>query len=181
MEVSDLLKIESNKVRCSPDLMLFYIETFKQAFGYAPNCAGCSFGSDWEKLKRHLNKNKDNSLSLNYNFKTETMNFELKRIERKILSYQKDGKTYKRYDNRLYDEFVKDFLVYGTEAEIEERKKLFRVLPEPVIEEPKEDTNTVISEEANLIPVVDPVILPEPVTEEPKEVKKKGRPAKATK
>ena len=49
----------------------------------------------------------------------------IKRVQGKILTYQKDGKTYRLYDNILNDDFIKEYVSNGSPEEIAERKKLF--------------------------------------------------------
>jgi len=77
MTVKELLNINTHEVRRNPDLMSFYIETFKETFGYLPNCAGCSFNSDFIKLNSKINSlDKENLLPLkNKNIKYKNMNF----------------------------------------------------------------------------------------------------------
>lgn len=129
MDVSELILLNSDKVRRDSNLMAFYIETFQKQFGYAPKCSGCTFNSDWRKLISHLNKG-EKSLPLTINKKTMENNFKLKKLQHKIFAYRIDKKTFRLYDNKFTNDFVKNFLTYGTEQEIEERKKLFSVLPE---------------------------------------------------
>jgi len=132
MTVKDLLKTDSNKVRSNPDLMSFYIETFRATFGYLPNCTGCSFSSDWIKLNSKLNSSDEiNSLNLpDNNIKYINMNFKLKNNSVRIISFKKDGVTKRQYSNALTDSFLRDFLTVGSSEEIEERKDLFSILPE---------------------------------------------------
>ena len=136
MKTKELISLDASKVRRDSNLMLFYIETFKDAFGYAPNCAGCTFNSDWYKLANRIN-GKENLLTLQ---KEKTMaTFQLKKAEGKILSFKKGGVTYRKYDTSLTEEFVLGYLSNGTEEEIEQRKKLFSKLPK---ESKSEETKT---------------------------------------
>ena len=173
MTVNDLLKKDAHKVRRSPDLMAFYVDTFKQTFGFVPNCAGCSFSTDFQKLISHFGKaeNKEKLLTLK---NIAVMDFEIKQKRGTILFYVKDGVTYRRYDNQLTPDFVKNFLTYGSEKELAERKKLFHKLPEEIkdvvngekqeeAKQPEEEINKAVND----IEVKDPVELPE------KEVKTK--------
>lgn len=103
--------------------MSLYLFFFKEAFNSVPNCAGCSFSSDWQKLVSFYSVKKEKSVTLqkSKNMKTIT----IKKIQGKILSYKKDGKTYRLYDNILTDDFIKEYVSNGTEEEIKERKKMF--------------------------------------------------------
>jgi len=49
----------------------------------------------------------------------------IKKVQGKILTYQKNGKTYRLYDNILTDDFIKEYVSNGTPEELTERKKLF--------------------------------------------------------
>lgn len=130
----EFIKIDMNKVRASSNLMTIYKELFKANFGKEPNCIGCSFSSDWKKLVTKIKSDDKTQFQTEKN-KTMEKNFKLKRAEGKILTYKKENRPYRCYDNKLTDEFVNEFLANGTEEEIEERKKLFSVLP-------KEDMST---------------------------------------
>jgi len=126
MTVKDLILIDSSKVRRDSNLMLFYIESFFKEFGVKPNCAGCTFNSDWIKLVRKINGT-ENLVTLQ---KEKTMaTFVLKPSKVQILSYKKDGRTFRKYNNSLTEEFVNEFLSNGSEDEINDRKKLFSKLP----------------------------------------------------
>lgn len=57
----------------------------------------------------------------------------IKKKQGKILSYKKDGKTYRLYDNILNDAFISEYLKNGSKEELAERKKLFN-FPEIVVE-----------------------------------------------
>jgi len=128
-------------IRADPDLMAFYITTFERTFGYKPNCAGCSFNSDFQKLKNKLKKSETFELKTKNNMKPETSNpkqkapfgglgaFLLRQKKGEILTYRKDDYTFRCYDYNLTEEFVSNFLTYGTAEEIAERKKLFSKIP----------------------------------------------------
>lgn len=136
MDVKELILLNSDKVRRDSNLMAFYIKSFMEAFGYKPNCAGCTFSSDWNKLVSFI-KNDGKSLSLNLKSKVMENTFRLKKIQNKIFAYRIGKTTYRSYDNLFNDDFVKAFLKHGTEEEIIERKKLFSVLPKERAEDPE--------------------------------------------
>lgn len=170
MDVSKLILLNSDKVRRDSNLMAFYIETFQKTFGFAPKCSGCTFNSDWRKLVSHLNKG-EKSLPLTINKKTMENNFKLKKVQHKIFAYRVGKKTFRLYDNKFTNDFVKNFLTYGTEEEIEERKKLFSVLPEEEVSETQEPILEVAKEvvETEEKKDVDPVV------EKPKRGRKKSK------
>lgn len=121
MTINEFILLDKHKVRRDSNLMHLYLEFFKEAFGRVPSCAGCSFGTDWAKLVAKYSKNYVTLQKANVMSKSIT----IKRITGKILSYVKDGKTYRLYDNILNDDFIKEYISNGTEEEIKERKKLF--------------------------------------------------------
>lgn len=123
MTVDELILIDKREVRRDSNLMLLYLGEFQKTFNYKPNCASCSFNSDWQKFVNYFSK------------KTVTLRKEkimengisIKKIQGKILSYKKDGKTFRLYDNILTPGFISEYLTHGTKEEIEERKKLFNI------------------------------------------------------
>lgn len=120
MTIDDLILIDKHKVRRDSSLMHLYVEFFKETFHYTPNCAGCSFDSDWNKLKNFYSKKKP------FTIKQKIMSkITIKKVQGKILTYKKNGKTYRLYDNILTDDFIKEYVSNGTPEEIAERKKLF--------------------------------------------------------
>ena len=123
MTINEFILLDKAKVRRDSNLMSLYLDFFKTAFGRVPNCAGCSFGTDWQKLVSLYSIKGEKKVTLQ---KGKTMNtISIKKIQGKILTYKKDGRTYRQYDNILTDEFIKKFIVSGTEEENKERVKMF--------------------------------------------------------
>lgn len=147
MTVNDLILIDSTKVRRSPDLMAFYIQSFKEAFGYSPNCAGCTFNNDFNKLKQTIyTGQKSTSIQKN----TFMGTFKLKKIQGKIFAFtSKDKKVHRSYDNNFTTQFVDGFLTNGTAAEIVERKAMFAILPEKFSEKTSDENASADGKEPN--------------------------------
>jgi len=123
MTINEFILLDKAKVRRDSNLMSLYLDFFKTAFGRVPNCAGCSFGTDWQKLVSLYSIKGEKKVTLQ---KGKIMNtISIKKIQGKILTYRKDGKTFRQYDNILTDEFIKEFIVSGTEEENKERVKMF--------------------------------------------------------
>lgn len=123
MTINEFILLDKAKVRRDSNLMSLYLDFFKTAFGRGPNCAGCSFGTDWQKLVSLYSIKGEKKVTLQ---KGKIMNtISIKKIQGKILTYRKDGKTFRQYDNILTDEFIKEFIVSGTEEENKERVKMF--------------------------------------------------------
>lgn len=123
MTINEFILLDKAKVRRDSNLMSLYLDFFKTAFGRVPNCAGCSFGTDWQKLVSLYSIKGEKKLTLQ---KGKIMNtISIKKIQGKILTYKKDGRTYRQYDNILTDSFIKEFISNGTEEEIKERVKMF--------------------------------------------------------
>lgn len=137
MTINEFILLDKHKVRRDSNLMYLYLEFFKEAFGRVPSCAGCSFGTDWAKLVAKYSKN---YVTLQ-KAKTMSKSITIKKIQGKILSYKKDGKTYRLYDNILNDSFIKEYISNGTDEEIAERKKMFNFPSEDeIIEKLQKDT-----------------------------------------
>jgi len=129
MTVEEFILLNKHKVRSDSNLMSLYLDFFKQTFNSTPSCAGCSFNSDWNKLISFYSKK---TVFLQ---KEKVMNtISIKKRQGKILTYKKDGKTYRQYDNILTDSFINEFITHGTDEEIVERKKMFNF--------PKEEEKT---------------------------------------
>jgi len=128
MDVNDLILINSDKVRRDSNLMALYKKSFFDAFGYNPVCTGCTFSTDWNKLVKFVNSGNKVDVLISRNKIMST--FKLKKIQNKIFAYRKDGQTFRRYDNHFDEAFVNQFLSNGTEEQIQDRKKLFSVLPD---------------------------------------------------
>lgn len=135
MTVEELILIDKHKVRRDSNLMSLYISFFEETFHYKPNCVGCSFDSDWNKLKNFYLVKK----SFIQKPKIMSNKITIKRVQGKILTYQKNGKTYRLYDNILTDEFIKEYISNGTTEEIIERKKLFNFPLQKNFSEEKKD------------------------------------------
>ena len=66
---------------------------------------------------------------------SENKTFILKKgLKVDMLSYKHLHRTYRLYVKDLHDSFVINFLTYGTDGEIEERKKMFEKLPDSLTE-----------------------------------------------
>lgn len=130
MTVEELILLDISKVRRDSNLMHLYLQHFKETFKYSPNCAGCSFSSDWYKLVSFYSKK-----TVALQKQTVMSNkITIKKTQGKILSYKKEGKTFRLYDNILNDEFINGYISNGTDEEITERKKMFNFPDEPLEE-----------------------------------------------
>jgi hypothetical protein len=143
MTIDEFILLDKAKVRRDSNLMHLYLEFFKEAFGRVPNCAGCSFGTDWQKLVLKYSKK---SVTLQKVNPMKTI--QIKKIQGKILTYKKGGRTYRQYDNILTDEFIKEFIVSGTEEENKERVKMFNFPVENIeVIEIKDEVIAIINNE----------------------------------
>ena len=136
MTKEDLIKAGKNQVRNNPDLMSAYKKIFSQEFGREPDCAGCTFNRDWERLTNSTNTQiqeimSDKSFKLKNNAIIYSYDVEDKKAGRKLRK--------RAYGNVMSEEFAENYLTHGTEHEIAERKKQFAILPNKFIE--TEDEN----------------------------------------
>lgn len=123
MDVIELIKLSGREVRGNSNLMAIYITAFQNQFGHKPNCAGCTFNTDFQKLKNAvLNPKQKTIIPMEKTFK-------LYQVKGDILTYKDGKKTVRQYDNRMTEDFAIAYLTRGTDEQIEERKKLFKVLP----------------------------------------------------
>ena len=150
MTRAELILLTADQVRGNSDLTAFYLETYREVYGYVPSCTGCSFKSDYSKLIAVLNNTPDFESKITKN--TEKMStFKLKKTEGKIRAFVdgKTKKTHRLYDTHFTEEFVIGFLTNGTEEEIAERKAMFSKFPKmpneeqevEEVEKPKKNRN----------------------------------------
>lgn len=132
MGVEELIKLDSQKVRKSPDLMAFYITAFQKQFGRTPNCAGCTFGTDFKNLIVAVRDGKSPTSTKQFKSNKMENTFKLNKIQSRILFYRKDGKTFRTYDSQMREEFAIAYLTHGSEEDLKERRKMFAILPEAV-------------------------------------------------
>lgn len=159
MEIKELIKLNGREVRRDSNLMAIYIDAFKEVFGKIPNCAGCTFNSDFQKLKNAVSGSKKQTTTKSI---IMSKTFKLYHVKGEILTFKKGKKTIRQYDNLMTEEFAIGFLTNGTPEQIEERKKLFRLLPKEVLK-PKEETKDVKNIEVS------------EVKEEPKQAKPRAK------
>lgn len=128
MTATELIQYKSHEVRRDSDLMASYVKLFSEIMGYTPNCAGCTFKNDWTKFVKAVSNSTE--LQLQKTNIMATKSFELKKARKTIHTYKKDGRPVRSYNDNMTEEFAIAFLTHGTEEQIEERKKLFKKLPD---------------------------------------------------
>lgn len=137
MTVNELMALSPKKVRNDNELMRLYIEFYKDAFFVEPNCAGCTFSRDWNKLKSKINGSKKTAI------KIKNMGaYKLKRKYRsEILTYHEKKKPYRMYGRDITDAFAEKFLKNSKGEEKERREKMFEIIPKKEVKkkEPKKD------------------------------------------
>lgn len=122
MTRAELIAIGRHKVRSDESLMLFYLKEFEILFGRKPNCASCTFVSDWVKFER--GKNNENFIPM------ETKTFQLtQKGKDKIHTYKEGKQPLRTYGYKMTEAFANAYLTKGTDEQIEDRKKWFNVLP----------------------------------------------------
>lgn len=130
MTTKELVSLSPKKIRHNNELMQLYIQQFEAAFSYKPNCAGCTFNSDFNKLKKHVNSGSKSTI---INLKPKTMSvYKIKpKFRAQILTYIKDKRPHRTYGRNITDSFAEEFLKYGTKEQIAERKKMFTIEEQP--------------------------------------------------
>lgn len=136
MEIQELIKKGSNKVRGNSSLMLIYIDLFEKTFGSKPNCAGCTFSRDWKKLVNNYKLGGNELITIAEN-KVMEKTFKYRSPRGRILTYKVGNSTVRRYDNNLTERFVIGYLTNGNSEELIERRKEFSILPLELREEKK--------------------------------------------
>lgn len=122
----ELIQNSAEKVRSDSKLMLVYIDFFTARFGEEPDCVGCTFKSDYQRLRSAVN----NNLKIENTMINLEKTFTLKKgVKENIVSYKKKNRIHRVYISKMKDSFVTEYLTNGTEAEIKERAEIFQDLP----------------------------------------------------
>lgn len=139
MKIEDLVRTDASQVKKNPELMRLYKSYYKGVFHKEPNCASCTFNSDFRKLKNYvLNLGSENKVIIQ---KNNNMKYVLKKgYSSAILSYNYKGATYRLYGRDIDDAFAEAFIEHAPKDKVEERKAMFEKLPKPeVIKAPVEE------------------------------------------
>jgi hypothetical protein len=113
MELNEFVRLDPDKIRRDKGLMQLYVKFYEAAFSFLPNCVGCSFKKGFKKLSRHANGT-EKTVNFDKTYTTMEKTFTLKnQWKLKILSFKKDGKTYRSYGYNLTEEFARDLVKAG--------------------------------------------------------------------
>lgn len=142
MSIEEFLSKNPHDIRRNAELMQQYIDLYVAAFSLKPNCAGCSFNKDYQRLKKHyesLHSNKKNTIfadNINNlkNISTMDKKFEVKRMQRNIIHTYIDarGKAKRSYGYNMTYEFALELVKQG-------KSNIFSIAPKvptEVIEKP---------------------------------------------
>lgn len=158
MTFGELIKNTKDRVRSDSNLTLYFIAGYQYLFSIKPTCAGCSINKELDKFKREVIKRDllDTEILINEknipmdNSKTFLKSANL--TENMLVFTDKDGIKRRKFVNKLNDDFVIGYLTFGSEQELIERKKKFKVLPIAMREEKKEIIEVVeVQDEVNEI------------------------------
>jgi len=122
MTIEDFVRLEPKQIRANKELMQLFVDFYEAAFSFKPSCAGCTFKKGFKKLRAFALEGKKN-IKFEKNNIMETKTFEIKKEYRtKILTYKKDGKTYRKYGNQITEEFARELVANG-------KTEYFKTLP----------------------------------------------------
>lgn len=126
MRLEEFVRLEPKQVRRDKELMQLFVNFYEAAFSFIPKCVGCSFNGSFKKLVRYANSDKKNIKFDANSYKMEAKTFELKKeYKLKILSYKKDGITYRKYGNKITEDFARELVNAG-------KTEYFKTLPNNV-------------------------------------------------
>lgn len=122
--LEDLIKAGKSEVRYNSNLLTAYKKLFAEKFGREPDCAGCTFDSDWNRLTNQNFSNREIMSENTFKLRDNSI----------IYTYDKkidDGNTRRTrsYGNIMTEEFAEAYLTEGTPEQIDQRKKQFKILP----------------------------------------------------
>ena len=136
MDVKELLKLGSQKIRMNSALLSAFVEEYYKVFGVRPNCAGCTFKTTYADLyAKVFGVNKNNFIK-----HVIMENYKINVRERSNIHSFVDPKTKKvrrSYGKNMSEEFAIAFLKNGSKKEIEERKLIFDFIPQPEVKAEK--------------------------------------------
>lgn len=124
--LEDLIKAGKSEVRYNSNLLTAYKKLFAEKFGREPDCAGCTFDSDWNRLITNQNFSNREIMSEN-TFKLRDNSI--------IYTYQRENpetktsRPIRTFGNKMTEEFAEAYLTEGTSEQIAQRKKQFKILP----------------------------------------------------
>lgn len=140
MTLEEFVRLDPKQIRRDKELMQLFVNFYEAAFSFIPKCAGCSFNSGFKKLRKYATNSKK-IIKFDKTVNTmESKTFELKKqFKLKILTYKKDGVTYRKYGHALDEDFARELVAYG-------KGDVFKVLPKKkdvVKENPKQDVTAI--------------------------------------
>src|SRR5690606_7986675 len=124
MTLEEFVRLDPSQIRRSERLMQLFVDFYEAAFSFKPKCAGCSFKKGFKKLQAYTTKGSKKIIKFdNMDLKT----FQLKKSYRsKILTYKKDGVTYRKYGNKLTEDFAIALVADGQEHLFDKLPKVKR-------------------------------------------------------
>ena len=124
MELKEFVRLNPDQVRRDKELMQLFVNFYEAAFSFIPKCVGCAFKSGFRKLKKHAETSEKNIKFDKTITIMEAKTFILKKqYLLKILSYKKDGVTYRKYGHAVTEDFAKELVKFGN-------TEVFAKLPE---------------------------------------------------
>ena len=136
MDVKEFLKLGHKAIRMNSGNLSRFVEEYYLVFGVRPNCAGCTFKTTYANLYQKI----FNTSNTNYIKHSIMENFKINVRERNNIHSFIDPKTKKvrrSYGKNMSDEFAQSFLKHGTKKEIEQRKLIFDIIPQPEVKTTK--------------------------------------------
>lgn len=126
ISIEDLIKAGKSEVRYNSDLLTAYKKLFAEKFGREPDCAGCTFDSDWNRLINNSNiSNREIMSDKTFKLRDNSIIYTFDKEDKK----KKTLRRTRSYGNIMTEEFAIDYLTHGTPEQIAERKMQFKILP----------------------------------------------------
>ena len=139
MTLDEFVRLDPSQIRKSERLMQLFVDFYEAAFSFKPKCAGCAFKKGFKKLRQYST----NATKKITKFEVmETKTFQLKKkYFTKILTFKKDGVTYRKYGNKIDEAFARDLVADGQEHLFDKLPKGGKVksLTEAVIDSISDD------------------------------------------
>lgn len=112
MTLEEFVSIPAEQIRKSERLMQLFVEFYEAAFFFKPKCAGCAFKKGFKKLRQYSTKSTQKIVKFETMENIKTFQVKKKYLT-KILTFKKDGITYRKYGNTIDEEFANNLVADG--------------------------------------------------------------------
>lgn len=112
MTLEEFVRLDPSQIRKSERLMQLFVDFYEAAFSFKPKCARCAFKKGFKKLRQYSTTGTQKISKFETMETIKTFRLKKKYLT-KILTFKKDGVTYRKYGNRIDEAFAKELVADG--------------------------------------------------------------------